>query len=388
MDRQQRLERLHRISSLFDKALERDPGEWSAFLLSECPDDPEIRQKVQDLLVSFQGPDDPRGTAGSDLLPDVDGLSEDKPIHMVGRRIGPYWIKRLIADGNASVVFEALNTETNAPVALRVLRSAVASNRAAMRRLTSDTSVLNRLDDSRFVHTRDIRTEEGATVVVSDLAEGLPLSDFLRANGALSEDAARPIFRQLVETLQAAHKRGIVHRDLQASDVFLKPAGPDQWTIQVTGFGLARMPSHAQLGNQTLGSGQRVAYLSPEHLTAHSSVDRRSDLYAAGMILCEMLGQPLVSSSDSADVVRKQVLAGFDEGDLPETQDDLRLILARLLALDPAQRFQSAGDVLAALGRAQDTEPIRPAAPTPPRPRAPKPTSAAPPRPGASARPS
>ena len=205
-------------------------------------------------------------------------------------RIGPYTIARKLGAGGMGVVYQAYDERLQRTVALKMMLS-VGHDETARKRFWREARAAASVNHPNVCQIYDVGDESGNLFITMELLEGEPLTEYL-ARGPLSVDQAVTIAADMLKALGAIHARGIVHRDLKPSNVFVTRHG-----IKLLDFGLARPEVDHTLDSAVdlTGSGILLGtprYMAPEQVTGHP-VDARTDLFAAGAILFEMLaGRP------------------------------------------------------------------------------------------------
>lgn len=259
---------------------------------------------------------------------------------------GRYRIDATVGVGGMGTVYKGYDLDLNAAVAIKVLRHDLADDSTAIERFRQELLLSRRVSHANVVRLHDLVRDGQMSFITMDFIEGEPLSKCLDREGKLDADTATGIAAQVAAGLQAAHAQGIVHRDLKPANILIDHAG----NAFITDFGIARSVSHAGLTRQGLLVGT-PDYLSPEQ-AAGGAIDHRSDLYALGLVLCEMLTGKLPFNAVTAEEAISQRLA---RSPTPlNTQRDqvpasLVAICHRLLRRNVARRFQSASELIAAL---------------------------------------
>ena len=242
----------------------------------------------------------------------------------VGTKLGPYEIVSPLGAGGMGEVYRARDTKLNREVALKVLPEAFAKDADRMARFQREAQVLASLNHPNIASIYGLEESAGVRALVMELVEGSTLADQLQ-HGAVGLDEALGIARQIADGLEYAHERGIIHRDLKPANVKVRPDG----TVKILDFGLAkalesptgsassssgrRLPEGSAEGQNsptlTLAASQEgmvlgtVAYMSPEQARG-KPVDRRSDIWAFGVVLYEMLtGQQLFQGESVSDTL-------------------------------------------------------------------------------------
>ena len=280
-----------------------------------------------------------------------------------GSRLGPYEIIGRLGSGGMGVVYRARDPRLGRDVAVKVLPDAVATDEERLRRFEREARAAGALNHPNVVAVHDVGNADGTPFVVTELLEGETLRDRLRS-GALPPRKALELGVQIAHGLAAAHERGIVHRDLKPENLFLI----DDGRLKILDFGLAKLRLHdaesgsaAQTHTRETNPGAIVGtlgYLSPEQARGQES-DARSDIFALGSVLYEMLaGQRAFSGPSAADT-----LSAILREDPPPLEPGTRLpaglerIVRRCLEKNPAERFASARDLGFAL-EASSAQPL------------------------------
>jgi serine/threonine protein kinase len=297
----------------------------------------------------------------------------------IGTKLGPYEIVAPLGAGGMGEVYRARDTKLRRDVALKVLPAAFAADPERMARFRREAQVLASLNHPHIGAIYGFDDFCNVHALVMELIEGPTLANRI-ARGAIPIDEALPIAREIAEALEAAHERGIVHRDLKPANIKITPDG----NVKVIDFGLAKAvesdvtsigiqnsPTISQMATQAgiiLGT---AAYMSPEQAKG-KSVDRRTDIWAFGCVLFEMLTATRPFEGETVSDALAAVIRG--EPDWPllpsNTQHTIRKVLQRCLKKDPKQRLQAIGDARIAIeevlsGDSQDLGPpveIRPPA--------------------------
>ncbi len=336
-------ERWRQIEQLYHLALDQEPDKRNTFLAESCRGDAELRREVESLLASG-------GSTG--LLPDQTewGEGEDPAapatVLTSGVRLGPYEILGPLGEGGMGKVYRGLDTRLGRAVAIKI------STQQFSKRFEQEARSISALNHPHICTLYDVGAmPSGSGYMVTELVEGETLRDWLKR--APSSDRGLEIARQVLEALRAAHTAGIVHRDLKPQNIMVRFDG----YVKVLDFGLAkRIPASRGLQAETTASlgislpGQilgTIAYMSPEQIQGQE-VDQRSDLFAFGIILHELLTRkhPWIRSSPV------DTMHAILHDEPPEIHTDSREvaeIVRKLLRKSPAERYPSAQAVVEAL---------------------------------------
>jgi len=281
-----------------------------------------------------------------------------RPVSLIaGTRIGSYEIAAQIGVGGMGEVYRATDTNLKRQVAIKVLPEAVAADAERLVRFQREAQVLASLNHPNIAIIHGLEKSDGVTGLVMELVEGATLADCI-AKGAIPVDEALLIARQIAEALEAAHEQGIVHRDLKPANIKVRHDG----MVKVLDFGLAKAmePASAQRHSDAFSQSPTIttpahtmqgailgtaAYMSPEQARGRP-VDKRTDIWAFGCVLYEMLaGRPAFARQTLTDTLAAVVEGEPDWGAVPDSGPApvLRL-MRRCLDKDQKQRLRDIGD--------------------------------------------
>lgn len=290
-----------------------------------------------------------------------------------GSRLGPYEILSLLGAGGMGQVYRARDPRLQRDVAVKVLSPALISDESARVRLHKEAVALAKLKHRNVAHIYDVIAAEGADALVMELVEGPSVSERLR-EGPLPEAEVVRLGLQLADGLAAAHAEGVIHCDLKPANLKLTPGGD----LKILDFGIAKLRS-APAGEvsvlETLTStGHVVAgtlpYMAPEQLRA-DPVDGRTDIWASGVVLCEMAtGARPFTETVPASLTDAILHAEPKFPETAATSEGLREIVRTCLRKDPDRRYPTAAELRAALEALRTGQPTAvSAAPAAARPR-------------------
>src|ERR687891_2913745 len=267
---------------------------------------------------------------------------------MIGRLIsGRYRLIGPLGEGGMATIWRGLDEQLDREVAVKILRPQFSSDPGFTARFKQEARAAGSLAHPNIVSVYDYGTdaESGDQYIVMQLVEGRDLSSVLRERATLGADDAVRVGIAVASALEAAHRRGIVHRDVKPGNILITEDGD----VKVTDFGIARAVSEASMTvtGTTLGS---VHYFSPEQARG-DEVTGRSDVYALGIVLYEMLtGRRPFEGDSAAGVALKRL---NEDPPPPSTYrpvpSGLSAIVMRALERDPAPRFPDAGSMAEAL---------------------------------------
>jgi eukaryotic-like serine/threonine-protein kinase len=358
-------ERWQRVGELYQAALMRDEGARAAFLAEACAGDEALRREVESLLTqraSAEGfLDGPAVAIAAPLISDV-GASV-----LTGRRLGAYQVKARIGVGGMGEVYRARDATLGRDVAIKVLSRAFNKDPERLARFQREARLLAALNHPNIATIYGVENApgEGGTSIsalVMELVEGETLAErIVRAGESSTSRGPRTaipiaetlsIARQVADALDAAHDKGIVHRDLKPANIKITPTG----VVKVLDFGLAKAggddaaPDLTQSPTITVGGTYEgvivgtAAYMSPEQARGQA-VDKRTDIWAFGCVLYEMLtGRATFARDTVTDTLAAIVEREPDWTVLPTLPSTLTRLLHRCLEKDIRRRLHDIAD--------------------------------------------
>jgi tetratricopeptide (TPR) repeat protein len=281
-----------------------------------------------------------------------------------GDRLGRYEILAPLGAGGMGEVYRARDTELEREVAVKVLPEAVAGDPKRLARFRREARAIARLSHPNILEIHDFGQEGEVTYTVTELLEGKTLRDVL-ARGPLPCRQALEFAASVADGLDAAHSRGVVHRDLKPENIF----ATDEGRLKILDFGLARIegPGSSVGTTDTKAAAQTedgavvgtLGYMSPEQVCA-GPTDHRTDIFALGVVLYEMLAGRPAFARDSDFATMSAIV---DEPPPPLSESgvtvgpELTRTVERCLEKKPERRFQSAADLAFSLRAISDDEP-------------------------------
>ena len=215
------------------------------------------------------------------------------PTELIGAVLSDtYKIERVIGHGGMGVVYEASHLRLPRRFAVKVLYAHVARDPEVNARFRREAMVTSEIGNSHIIEIVDFnQTPEGTLYIVMELLRGEDLESLLRREGPLPVERAVQIARQVASALKAAHERGVIHRDLKPSNVFLCANDEQKDFVKVLDFGISKVQGSSTVVTQDMATIGTPAYMAPEQADGKSAeADARSDIYALGTMLYEMLG--------------------------------------------------------------------------------------------------
>ncbi|MGB6032588.1 MAG: protein kinase, partial [Bacteroidota bacterium] len=264
---------------------------------------------------------------------------------MIGQTISRYKILEKLGEGGMGVVYKAEDTRLHRPVALKFLPSSTRITSEDKERFVHEAEAAASLDHANICTIYEIDEVDGNLFIAMAYLEGQELQELL-ASGPMDLPQAIDLATQIAEGLNAAHKRGIVHRDIKNSNVLVTPEGQ----AKIMDFGLAKKSGRKQLTTtgSTLGT---VPYMSPEQARGED-VDHRTDIWSFGILLYEMLAGRLPFRSDYNEALVYSIL-NENPPPLDSLRDDiptdLAVVIERCLEKDREARYESVAELLADL---------------------------------------
>jgi TolB-like protein/Flp pilus assembly protein TadD len=282
---------------------------------------------------------------------------------VIGKTLGPYRVQEKLGEGGMGEVYRAWDPRLDRPVAIKIVSTSAAPDRLA--RFEREARAAAAVSHPHVLTIFDVGVHEGQPYLVTELVEGRTLREVV-AGGPVDVARAVEIARQIASGVAAAHGRGVLHRDLKPENVMVTTGG----LVKVLDFGLAKLlgasgddAATTELGTSAGAVMGTLAYMSPEQLRGEPA-DTRADIFAVGVVLHEMLAgdHPFRRATGPATAA---AILHEPAGDVPAARrvpPGLARIVARCIAKHPAERFQSAADLVFALD-AIGAAGARPAAP-------------------------
>src|SRR5215831_5318123 len=345
-------ERYREVGRIFRAATEVPSDRRDAFLATACGNDKALRQEVESLL---NHDSQRKGWIDARAL-DVaaQALATTSSKTWIGRQVHHYQVLSLLGKGGMGEVYRARDKRLERDVALKALPTAYSTDAERLRRFEQEARATGRLNHPNILTVYDVGVIDSAPYIVTELLEGEELRAQLK-QGAIAPRRVLAYACQIADGLAAAHAKGIVHRDLKPENIFVTSDG----RVKILDFGLAKLKEPAsgssitvQTPNTAPGVVMGTAnYMSPEQVRGDET-EEKSDIFALGVILYEMLCGERPFSGESAVEVMNSILT-VEPADLSETNPKISPVLSRIvrrcLEKKPEQRFQSASDLSFAL---------------------------------------
>ena len=352
-------ERWARVEAVFSEAVDLTSPDRERFLAGACEGDADLMREVESLLrndeeagsfIETPAVAQQATTAGS--LPD--GTTSDRQPHRLddGTRLGPYEIVSFVGAGGMSQVYRAQDARLRRTVAIKILHGG-AADATALARLVREARHASTLSHPNVCTIHDVNEAGGVPFIVMEYVEGPTLGDLIPPDGL-------PIVEllgyglQVVQALEHAHSRGIVHRDLKSANVVVGADG----CAKLLDFGLARRMAGAlgAISGSTIDHGAlagTLSHMAPEVLLG-GDADARTDLWALGVLLYQMASGHLPFTGETPFATSQAILRDPAPPLPAQVPLPLRMIIGGCLAKDPAERYQSAAQVRGALEALRD----------------------------------
>ncbi len=347
-------DRFAKLENLFEQVRDLETNARKAFLDHECINDADLRHEVEKLLAHHD-----RGGMLDDPI-DITNAQEEYLPESVGR----YQVLECLGRGGMGVVYRAEQDQPQRQVALKMMHAGLRS-KDLQRRFEFESSVLARLQHPGIAQIFEVATWDDGNgarpFFAMELVEGVALDQFVKEKHSI--EAKLRLFIAICEAVHHAHQKGVIHRDLKPANIMITHDG----VPKILDFGVARTTDADLQATMYTLPGQLVGtltYMSPEQINSDSSqLDTRSDVYALGVILYELLAGQLpydLADKSLAQVARiinerePRSLASHDR----KLRGDLTTIVSKALEKEPERRYASVFGLISDLRRFLAHEPI------------------------------
>ncbi len=267
---------------------------------------------------------------------------------MIGQTISHYKITAKLGEGGMGEVYLATDTSLDRQVALKFLPASLQKDPEARERLIREAKAVSRLNHKNILTIHYVESVEGRDFLVMEYVEGQTLKEMLDAGEEIPQDQLLRIALQICDGLAAAHEQGVVHRDIKPANILITPKGQ----VKISDFGLAtwRGARHLTKEGSTVGT---AAYMSPEQVQG-GTVDARSDIFSAGVVLYELITRTLPFKGDHDAAFAYAIL---NENPEPlaryksNVHPGLQQVIDHALDKDPSTRYPNASAMLVDLKR-------------------------------------
>lgn len=353
-----------RLEEIFLRAVELQSGERDAFLDRACGGDGVLRKELDSLLQHHSGAGgflDSKAAPGRGLLTQLgaSALSEAEPLLPSDKKVGNFQVLGVLGSGGMGVVYVAQQERPRRTVALKVMRRVLGdpnsvSAQRILRRFEHEAELLGRLHHPGIaqIYEAGTYTAEGLThpYIAMELVKGEPLLAYA-AKHNLGTREKLVLVERICEAVQHAHRNGVIHRDLKPANILVDESGRPK----VLDFGVARTTNtDLHLTSEHTAVGALIGtlpYMSPEQVSGDpAAVDTRSDVYAVGVMIYELLAGKLPYDLASRSLPEAARIIRDEEPTKLSTIDryfrgDVEMIVSKSLAKDRTRRYQSASDL-------------------------------------------
>src|SRR3954453_17326748 len=271
---------------------------------------------------------------------------------MIGEKLGSFHIEALLGTGPMGVVYRATNEATGKSAAVKVISTEIAKQGKIYERFRREAEILQQFRHPNIVRFLALGRFQGTAYFAMEFVAGENLEQLLARRGALPWREVVDLGIQICEALHYAHEHGVVHRDLKPSNLMVSEHGQ----IKLTDFGIAKDLDATPLPATGRPPGT-AAYMAPEQIRGTPEVSHKTDLYALGVVLYQMLtGKPAFSGASAVVLMHCQLnqpppRASTKVPEIPKALDDL---IVKLMAKAPADRPWDAAAASLALTELQD----------------------------------
>lgn len=288
--------------------------------------------------------------------------------------LGRYRLLEKLGEGGMGAVFKAEQQPLGRVVALKVMSQKYVADEAAAARFQREMQAAAALDHPNIVHAYDADSVGGTSFLVMEYVQGVDLANLAKQRRLMPVGAACWYVLQAARGLQHAHERGMVHRDIKPANLLVQISEPSEETsesvaaIKILDFGLAKLSADQDATRHLTKTGQMMGtpdYIAPEQARSTRDADIRCDLYSLGCVLFNLIGGR-VPFPEGGMMDRLMAKATLDAPHLkqirPDIPDAVDAIVAKMIARDPGDRFQTPGEVIEALSPFADDAPTPPTA--------------------------
>jgi serine/threonine protein kinase len=353
-------ERWQQISRIFNRAISLDATARAAYVEEKCGTDSDLRAEVERLIESHdqaEQDDFIGGLAVEDVAEQFTEGEETLALHK-GQLFGDYLILDHLGTGGMGEVYLAKDSRLDRTVALKILASDIAADKRRMQRFRQEARVASSLNQPNILTIYEFGEVEQLTFLAAEFVDGPTLRDYMRGK-RLKLSEVLDISTQILAALDAAHEARIVHRDVKPDNVMIRRR---DHVVKVLDFGLAKLADKKATGDLRTKDEAitefktapglimgTVNYMSPEQAQA-KEVDARSDIWSTGIIIYEMVAgtKPFVGTTSAHTIVQilEKEPAPLTHSGAPHVPEELQRIVAKSIAKDADERYQTAKDML------------------------------------------
>jgi serine/threonine-protein kinase len=269
---------------------------------------------------------------------------------------GRYTLSREVGRGGMGVVYQAEHIGLGKRVAVKLLLDTYSEDREVLARFHQEARTSTRIGHENIIDISDLGEHSGRSFIVMEFLEGRDLAAVLHEEILLAPERALPILRQICLGLDAAHQKGVIHRDMKPENVFLTARGGVRDFVKVMDFGISKIKAAHEQDVRLTQTGALIGtplYMAPEQALGRTDVDHRVDVYSVGIMMFEMLcGKPPFEAPTYVGLLAQHLndTPPRPRKLRPELPPHLEPIMMRALEKDPARRWPSLSELAVALG--------------------------------------
>ena len=269
------------------------------------------------------------------------------------RQLGPYKLLKKLGEGGMGAVYLAEDTMLLRKAAVKVLLKKYASDSQFLSRFSREAKAAGNLNHENIVGAYAVGEESGVHYYAMEYCEGEPLDRVAKRAGAMPWEKALSITLQVARGLQFAHAHGFIHRDIKPANIFMT----QEDVVKILDLGLSKNVEHAEADSFTTQSGMAVGtphYISPEQAQGLKDLDGRTDIYSLGAMLYHLVtGQTPFQGANAAQIMLKHLNEQVpNPQDLnPDLPESVALVIAKMMAKEPADRYPDCGALIEDLER-------------------------------------
>jgi hypothetical protein len=274
---------------------------------------------------------------------------------MLGEVLGNYRVVEPLDSGGMGSVYRAEHTHLGKPAAIKLLHPELTKNDEFVKRFFNEAKAATAVRHPGIIEVYDFGyTKDGQAYFVMELLDGEPLGKRLENKGRFSEIEAARVAKGIANVLKAAHAKGIVHRDLKPDNIFLIPDDEGD-RVKVLDFGVAKLADAFPAETRHTQTGSLMGtplYMAPEQARSAAAIDHRADLYSLGCILYELIaGVPPFNAEGAGEIIALQMFSPPQPltQRLASVSPQIEAIVMKLLEKEPADRYQSAAELVGVL---------------------------------------
>ena len=253
-----------------------------------------------------------------------------------------YRINRVIGEGGMAVVYEATDLSTGKRVAVKMLKESISDNTQALRRFINESKAVAMLNHANIVKIVDVSVKTEHKFIVMEYIKGITLRDYMNKKVTLGWQEATAFIAQILQALDHAHMKGVIHRDIKPQNIMVMEGGH----IKVADFGIAKIPN-AETVTMVDHAVGTIYYISPEQAQG-KKIDARSDLYSLGVMFYEMVTGKLPFMAESSYAIMHQHIYDAPrppKDHIPQLPLGVEQIILCAMEKDPNNRYQSASQM-------------------------------------------